>query len=66
MLAGLKVGIADGTIRSVTLTLDLPDLRSANEKALAQLSRTTKEEFDAELGEIENFLLSKRSAFTAG
>jgi hypothetical protein len=42
----------------VTLTLELSDLRSANEKALAQLSRTTEEEFDAELGEIENFLLS--------
>jgi hypothetical protein len=42
----------------VTLTLELWDLRSANEKALAQLSRTTEEEFDAELVEIENFLLS--------
>jgi hypothetical protein len=42
----------------VTLTLELSDLRSANEKALAQLSRTTEEEFDAELAEIENFLLS--------
>ena len=42
----------------MTLTLELSDLRSANEKALAQLSRTTEEEFDAELGEIENFLLS--------
>jgi hypothetical protein len=42
----------------VTLTLELSDLRSANEKALAQLSRTTEEAFDAELMEIENFLLS--------
>jgi hypothetical protein len=45
-------------IKIVTLTLELSDLRSANEKALAQLSRTTEEEFDAELAEIENFLLS--------
>ena len=43
---------------AVTLTLELSDLRIANEKALAQLSSTTEEEFDAELGEIENFLLS--------
>ena len=50
--------MASGTIRIVTLTLELSELRSANEKALEQLSRTTKEEFDAELGEIENFLLS--------
>jgi hypothetical protein len=42
----------------VTLTLELSDLRNANERALAQLSRTTEEEFDAELTEIENFLLS--------
>jgi hypothetical protein len=42
----------------VTLTLELSDLRSANEKALAQLSCTTEEEFDAELAEIENFLMS--------
>jgi hypothetical protein len=42
----------------VTLTLELSDLRSANEKALEQLSRTTEEKFDVELGEIENFLLS--------
>jgi hypothetical protein len=54
----LTVGIAAGTIIVVTLTLELSDLRSANEKALAQLSRTTEEEFDAELAEIENFLLS--------
>ena len=54
----MTVGIAAGTIRSVTLTLELSDLRSANEKALAQLSHTTEEEFDAELAEIENFLLS--------
>lgn len=42
----------------MTLTLELSDLRSANEKALAQLSCTTEEEFDAELAEIENFLMS--------
>ena len=42
----------------MTLTLELSDLRSANEEALAQLSRTSEEEFDAELTEIENFLLS--------
>jgi hypothetical protein len=42
----------------VTLTLDLSELRDANEKALAQLSRTSEEEFDSELREIENFLLS--------
>jgi len=42
----------------VTLTLELSDLRSANEKALAQLGHTSKGEFDAELAEIENFLLS--------
>jgi hypothetical protein len=58
MVAGLTVGIAAGIIRVVTLTLELSDLRDANEKALAQLSRTTEEEFDAELGEIENFLVS--------
>ena len=40
------------------MTLELSDLRSANEKALAQLSRTTEEDFDSELAEIENFLLS--------
>ena len=42
----------------MTLTLEFSDLRSANEKALAQLGRTTEEKFDAELAEIENFLLS--------
>jgi len=54
----LTVEIAAGRVRSVTLTLELSDLRNANERALAQLSRTTEEEFDAELTEIENFLLS--------
>ena len=54
----MTVGIAAGTIGSVTLTLEMSDLRSANEKALAQLSATTEEEFDVELAEIENFLLS--------
>ena len=54
----MTVEIAAGRVRSVTLTLELSDLRNANERALAQLSRTTEEEFDAELTEIENFLLS--------
>ena len=45
-------------LASVTLTLELSDLRNANEKALVQLGRTTEEDFDAELAEIENFLLS--------
>jgi hypothetical protein len=58
MGAALTSGISAGTIISVTLTLELSDLRSANEKALEQLSRTTEEKFDAELAEIENFLLS--------
>ena len=51
--ADLTVGIAAATIRSVTLTLELSDLRSANERALAQLSHSTEEEFDAELAKIE-------------
>jgi hypothetical protein len=55
---GLTVGFVAATISAVTLTLELSDLRSANEKALAQLSRSTEEQFDAELAEIENFLLS--------
>ena len=42
----------------MTLNLELSDLRNANEKALAQLGRTTEEHFDEELVEIENFLLS--------
>ena len=42
----------------MTLTLELSDLRNANEKALAQLGCTSEEEFDAELAEIENFLLA--------
>lgn len=42
----------------MTLTLELSDLRSVNERALAQLGRTSEEEFDTELAEIENFLLS--------
>jgi hypothetical protein len=42
----------------VTLTLEMSELRSANERALAQLSRTSEAEFDVELMEIENFLLS--------
>ena len=54
----LTGGIAAVTVGFVTLTLELSDLRSANEKALAQLGRTTEEEFDAELGQIENFLVS--------
>ena len=47
-----------GILKSVTLTLELSELRSANEKALAQLSRTNEKQFDLELAEIENFLLS--------
>lgn len=42
----------------MTLTLELSELRSANEEALEQLSRTTEDQFDAQLAEIENFLLS--------
>src|SRR5436305_1989598 len=42
----------------MTLTLELSGLRSANEKALAQLTRTSESEFDSELAEIENSLLS--------
>src|SRR5438046_92801 len=42
----------------MTLTVDLAELRTANEKALAALSRTSEERFDTELAEIENFLLS--------
>jgi len=45
-------------LASVTLTLELSDLRSANEKALAQLASANEERFDSELAEIENFLLS--------
>ncbi len=43
---------------TVTLTLELSELRSANEKALAQLSATAENQFDPTLAEIENFLLS--------
>ena len=46
-------------LRPLTLTLEVSELRSANEKALAQLGRTTEGEFDQELAEIENFLLSR-------
>ncbi len=42
----------------MTLTLELSELRSANEEALTQLSRTTEGEFDSQLTEIENFLIS--------
>jgi hypothetical protein len=42
----------------VILTLELSDLRESNEKALTELSRAPVERFDAELGEIKNFLLS--------
>src|SRR5438093_13380736 len=45
-------------LASVTLTLELSDLRSDNEKALAQLGSANEECFDLELAEIENFLLS--------
>jgi hypothetical protein len=42
----------------MTLTLELSELRKENEKALDMLSRTAAENFDAELAEVENFLLS--------
>ena len=42
----------------MTLTLELSELRNANEEALEQLSRSTEDQFDAQLAEIENFLLS--------
>ena len=42
----------------MTLTLELSELRSANEEALEQLSRSTEDQFDAQLAEIESFLLS--------
>jgi hypothetical protein len=42
----------------MTLTLELSELRSANEQALDHLSRSTEAQFDGQLAEIENFLLS--------
>ena len=42
----------------MTLTLELSELRSANEDALEQLSRTPEDQFDAQLAEMESFLLS--------
>ena len=36
----------------------MSDLRSENEKALEQLSRTPEAQFDTELAEVEAFLLS--------
>ena len=42
----------------MTLTLELEDLRKTNEAALAELGRSTEAQFDAQLAEIENFLLS--------
>ena len=42
----------------MTLTLELSELRSANEEALAQLGRSSGEQFDEQLAEIENFLLA--------
>ena len=42
----------------MTLTLELSELRSANEEALAQLGRSTGERFDEQLAEMENFLLA--------
>ncbi|MEK7676778.1 MAG: hypothetical protein AAB676_13180 [Verrucomicrobiota bacterium] len=42
----------------MTLTLELSELRSTNEEALEQLSHTTEEQFDVQLVEMENFLLS--------
>src|SRR5687768_5491662 len=47
-----------GMLGVVTLTLELSELRSANMKALAQLSRSNENQFDSELTDIENFLLS--------
>jgi hypothetical protein len=42
----------------MTLTLELSDLRESNKKALTELGRAPAETFDAQLSEIENFLLS--------
>jgi hypothetical protein len=42
----------------MTLTLELSDLREANEEALDQLGRSTGEQFDEQLVEMENFLLA--------
>ena len=42
----------------MTLTLELSELLSTNEEALEQLSHTTEEQFDVQLVEMENFLLS--------
>jgi hypothetical protein len=42
----------------VTLSLDISELRTANEKALAQLARTGEKELERELTQIESFLLS--------
>ena len=42
----------------MTLTLELEDLRKTNEQALAQLDRSTEAQFDSQLADIENFLLS--------
>ena len=42
----------------MTLTLELDDLRKTNEEALSQLGRSTEDQLDAQLAEIENFLLS--------
>jgi hypothetical protein len=38
----LTAAIIEGTAFSMTLTLDLSDLRDANEKALAQLGQTAE------------------------
>jgi hypothetical protein len=42
----------------MTLTLELSDLRESNKKALTELGRAPADRFDAQLAEIENFLLS--------
>ena len=42
----------------MTLTLELKDLRETNEEALAQLDRSSEAQFDEQLVEIENLLLS--------
>jgi hypothetical protein len=42
----------------VTLTLELSDLRTANEEVLAQLGGSSENQFDVQIAEIESFLMS--------
>jgi len=42
----------------VTLTLEMSDLREANQKALTQITLASKDRLGAELAQIENFLSS--------